>query len=407
MLRGRLDDAGAPGEISHYQALASALAGTVGMGNIAGVALAIHVGGPGAVFWMWVTAILGIATKFFTCSLAVMYRGRDSQGVLQGGPMYVIREGLGRRWRPLAYLFAVAGMLGALPAFQANQLVQILRDLVIVPSGLMSTAHDAFMVNLVLGVGIAALVSPVVFGGIRRVARVTGRVVPVMAVLYAGAASDAILLNLDKLPAVLGLIFDDAFTGSAVTGGTLGSVILIGVQRGAYSNEAGIGTEALAHGAVRTAEPIREGLVAMVGPIIDTLIICSATAFMILLSGAWQTSDANGVTLTANAFTQLLGSAGTVIIFVCVVCFSGTTLLTYSYYGTKCFSFLAGAERQHWYGFVYVAFIVVAAVVTLEAAIGIIDGAFAVMAVPTMVSTLLLAPRVKTAADRYFAALRG
>jgi AGCS family alanine or glycine:cation symporter len=192
-----------------------------------------------------------------------------------------------------------------------------------------------------------------------------------------------------------------------VAGGTLGSVILIGVQRGAYSNEAGIGTEALAHGAVRTSEPIREGLVAMVGPIIDTLIICSATAFMILLSGVWLTSDANGVTLTANAFSQLLGPAGTVIIFVCVVCFSGTTLLTYSYYGAKCFSFLFGADRQHWYGFLYVGFIVVAAVVTLEAAIGVIDGAFAIMAIPTMVSTLLLAPRVKVAADRYFASLRG
>jgi AGCS family alanine or glycine:cation symporter len=377
------------------------------MGNIAGVALAIHVGGPGAVFWMWMTAILGIATKFFTCSLAVMYRGHDSRGVLQGGPMYVIREGLGPRWLPLAYLFAVAGLLGALPAFQANQLVQIMRDLVIVPSGLITTADHLFVVNLMLGVTIAALVSTVVFGGIRRIARVTGHVVPIMAVLYAGAASDAIILNIEKLPDVLSLIINDAFTGTAVAGGTLGSVILIGVQRGAYSNEAGIGTEALAHGAVRTSEPIREGLVAMVGPIIDTLIICSATAFMILLSGVWLTSDANGVTLTANAFSQLLGPAGTVIIFVCVVCFSGTTLLTYSYYGAKCFSFLFGADRQHWYGFLYVGFIVVAAVVTLEAAIGVIDGAFAIMAIPTMVSTLLLAPRVKVAADRYFASLRG
>jgi AGCS family alanine or glycine:cation symporter len=377
------------------------------MGNIAGVALAIHVGGPGAVFWMWMTAILGIATKFFTCSLAVMYRGHDSRGVLQGGPMYVIREGLGPRWLPLAYLFAVAGLLGALPAFQANQLVQIMRDLVIVPSGLITTADHLFVVNLMLGVTIAALVSTVVFGGIRRIARVTGHVVQIMAALYAGAASDAIILNIEKLPDVLSLIINDAFTGTAVAGGTLGSVILIGVQRGAYSNEAGIGTEALAHGAVRTSEPIREGLVAMVGPIIDTLIICSATAFMILLSGVWLTSDANGVTLTANAFSQLLGPAGTVIIFVCVVCFSGTTLLTYSYYGAKCFSFLFGADRQHWYGFLYVGFIVVAAVVTLEAAIGVIDGAFAIMAIPTMVSTLLLAPRVKVAADRYFASLRG
>ena len=255
LLMGRYDSRDDPGEISHFQALSSALAGTVGMGNIGGVALAITVGGPGAIFWMWMTAIVGIATKFFTCSLAVMYRGRDSSGDLQGGPMYVIREALSPKLRFLAYMFAGFGLIGCLPAFQANQLVQVLREVVFVELDILEAgvAHPTF--NIVTGFIIAVIAATVIFGGLQRIARVASRVVPFMAVLYLGTALVAVLTNVTELPAVIALIVTDAFTGDAVAGGALLTVILYGVQRGAYSNEAGIGTESMAHGAARTKEP--------------------------------------------------------------------------------------------------------------------------------------------------------
>jgi AGCS family alanine or glycine:cation symporter len=406
LLRGDFDSEAAPGQISHFQALSSALAGTIGMGNIAGVALAITIGGPGAIFWMWVTALLGIATKFFTCTLAVMYRGPDSDGNLQGGPMYVITQGLGHKWRLLAYFFAVVGLIGALPALQANQLVQILREVVFVGNGWLDAGADHFNFNVGAGICITVMTATVIFGGISRIAKVASSLVPLMAALYLATACLAIALNLQQLPGVLILILHDAFTGEAVGGGALLTVIIYGVQRGAYSNEAGMGTEALAHGAARTSEPVREGLVAMVGPIIDTLLICSATAFMILISGVWTHGEnGSGVTLTASAFEALLGTPGLVVLFVCAVCFALTTILTYSFYGTQCASFVFGADKKQHYRWLYLAFIVVASIVSLEAAISIIDGAFALMAIPTMVSALLLAPKVKAAATRYFSGL--
>ena len=406
LLLGRHDKADDPGQISHFQALSSALAGTVGMGNIAGVALAIYIGGPGAIFWMWVTAVVGIATKFFTCSLAVMYRGRDSQGVLQGGPMYVIREALPRRFRFLAYLFAAFGLLGCLPVFQANQLTQVLREVLFIEQGWLAAEANHFAFDLTVGLGLVLVVAPVVLGGLSRVAKAAATLVPLMSVLYVGGAITAVMVNIDKLPGAIALIVTDAFTGEAVAGGALLSVILYGVQRGAFSNEAGIGTEALAHGAARTREPIREGLVAMIGPVIDTLLVCSATALVILISGTWQSESANGVTLTAAAFQELLGPAGLAIVFASVVCFAATTMFTYSFYGSQCASFLFGAGSRRYYVWVYLAFIVIAAVVTMQAAIGFVDGAFAIMAIPTMVSSLWLAPRVKAAASDYFTRLR-
>jgi alanine or glycine:cation symporter, AGCS family len=409
LLRGKYDDPDDPGEVNHFQALSSALAGTIGMGNIAGVALAIVIGGPGAIFWMWMTAILGIATKFFTCTLAVMYRGRDSAGTLRGGPMYVIREGLPRHWHWLAYLFAAVGMIGTLPVLQANQLIQILRDVVFIDRGIIAADGDHFAFNLTAGLFLTVIAGLVIFGGLTRIARVASRVVPAMSLLYVGATVLAIALNVDRLPGVVWLILEDAFTARSAGSGALLAMILYGVQRGAFSNEAGIGTEAMAHGAARTREPVREGLVAMLGPVIDTLLICSATAFTILLSGLWQQNgqDLNGVTLTAAAFEQLLGTGGLIVVLITVVAFAPTTILTYSFYGSQCAGFLFGAERRHHYQWLYLGFIVVASVVTLEAAISIIDGAYALMAIPTMVSALLLASRVKEAAGVYFAKLDG
>lgn len=404
LLRGKYDADSGPGDITHFQALSSALAGTIGMGNIAGVAVAIHIGGPGAVFWMWATAVVGIATKFFTCTLAVMYRGKDSAGHLQGGPMYVIVEGLGERYRPLAIFFCVAGVIGCLPLFQTNQLVQTIREVVFIKQGWIEESQ-AFEFNLITGIILAAIAASVIFGGLHRIALVASRLVPTMAVLYVGTAILILAMNMDRVPYYLGLIFRDAFTGTAVAGGAIGTVIATGVRRGVFSNEAGIGTEAMAHGAARTNEPVREGLVAMMGPIIDTLVICTATALIILISGAWQSGDANGVTLTAQAFETSIPVYGIYILVICIIFFSVSTIFSYSYYGSKCLGFLIGAERQHLYNYVIVVMMVVASVLSLDAMVGLIDGAFALMAIPTTVSALLLSSHVMQAARLYFAKL--
>lgn len=401
ILSGRYDDPREEGDLSHYQALSSALSGTLGLGNIAGVAVAITTGGPGAVFWMWVTALLGVATKFFTCTLAVLYRGRDSAGFVQGGPMYMVVEGLGPHWRPLATLFCVAGAFGTLPVFQSNQLTQIVRDVVFVPQGWVDAeSHLGF--DLAFGTVIALAVGAVIFGGIRRIGAVAGRLVPGMVVAYLGATLLLVLGRLEELPAVAWWIVHDAFTGQAVAGGAVGSVILTGVQRGAFSNEAGIGTEAMAHGAAQTNQPVREGLVASVGPVVDTLIVCSCTAFAILTTGVWETTDADGVTLTALAFENAFPGMGAYLLTAMVFFLSTTTMITFWYYGTKCLSFLAGAAFATRYRFFYLALIVVGAVGSLDAVIALIDGMYALMAIPTMVASILLAPRVMAAARVYF-----
>lgn len=400
ILRGKYDDPSDPGDISHFAALSSALAATIGVGNIAGVAVAVTVGGPGAIFWMWLSAIVGMATKFFTCSLAIMYRGTDSRGDPQGGPMYAIVEGLGKKWRPLGVFFCIAALVGALPAFQVNQLVQIIRDVIFVPNGWVGESHFTF--DLIAGIIIAGSVALIIFGGILRIGTVASKLVPGMLILYMAAAAWILGVNYANIPKCLWLIITDAFSGQAVAGGAIGAVIMTGVRRAAYSNEAGIGTAALAHGAAKTTEPIREGLIAMLGPAIDTLIVCTITALIILTTGVWQSAEANGITLTVMAFNKAMPGIGPYLLTLCVVCFSTSTMFAYSYYGAKCMGFLIGAERQHIYNYFYVALMVVAAVVSLDAAIGLIDGAFALMAIPTMISTLLLAPKVMEATRTYF-----
>ena len=406
LLRGRYNDESDPGHITHFKALSTALAGTIGLGNIAGVALAITIGGPGAIFWMWMTAIVGMATKFFTCSLAVMFRGRDSEGQLQGGPMYVIREALPKRFHWLAYMFAIVGSIGALPALQSNQLIQIFRDLVFVEHGWLTADSNPFTFNLLGGLLLAGVTASVIFGGISRIATFAAALVPSMSLLYVGAVAIALLVNFEAVPGAFALIFQDALSGESAASGGLLAMILYGVRRGAFSNEAGMGTEAMAHGAARTSEPIREGLVAMLGPVIDTLLVCTATALMILVSGVWQGHTAEGVTLTAQAFSLLLGPAGTVVVFTCVVTFALTTIFTGSFYGSQCISFLFGAHRKTIYLVVYVAFILIACVISINAAISIIDASFALMAIPTMVSAIWLAPKVMVAAEAYWVKLR-
>ena len=407
VLRGKYDKPEEKGEINHYKALSTQLASTVGMGNISGVAVAIATGGPGAIFWMWVSAFVGIATKFFTCSLAIMYRGQDEYGNYHGGPMYVIREGLGKKWLPLAYLFCIAGLIGMLPIFQANQLTQVIRDVLLLPNDIGSETfifinYEILQADLFVGIGLTLLVSTVVFGGLTRVANVAGKVVPVMVLIYFLVVLSILIINITEVPAVFEMIFVDAFTGNAVLGGALGSVIITGARRAAFSNEAGIGTAPIAHGAAKTDEPIREGLVAMLGPAIDTLIVCTLTAVTILITGVWQTTDTNGVTLTASAFEKAYPGYGNYILLVCIFFFAISSLFTYSWYGSRCVAFLFGESKKNLYNYFYVATIIIGATSSLIGIISLIDAAFAVMAIPTMISAILLAPKVKKAAAKYF-----
>lgn len=405
LIAGRYNRAEDPGHVTHAQALSTALSGTLGLGNIAGVAIAISTGGPGAVFWMWMTALIGVTTKFYTASLAVMYRGNDSAGILRGGPMYVIREGLGRRWYPLAVLFCIAGMLGTLPVFQANQMVALLRHGLAEPVG-WASAGDSLVFDAVTGSVLAFFVFLVVIGQIERIGKITVKLVPAMVVLYLGMTAVVLFHHADQVPAMLALIVEDAFSGQAVAGGIVGSTIMVGVRRGAFSNEAGIGTESMAHGAARTDQPIREGLVAMTGPVIDTIIVCTCTALMILLTGVWQNGEGvEGVALTADAVAQVLPNAGLYLITLMVTLLSFSTIISFWFYGAKCVGFLFGARRQHYYTPIYIALIVVGSVASLNVVNGLVIGMYAVMAIPTMVSTLVLAPRVNAAMAAYFPTL--
>ncbi|MEX2600886.1 MAG: alanine/glycine:cation symporter family protein [Balneolaceae bacterium] len=413
ILTGKYDDPDDPGDINHFQALSSALAATVGMGNISGVAIAIGVGGPGAVFWMWMTALVGMATKFFTCTLAILYRGTDSDGNIQGGPMYFITRGLGEKWRPLALFFCIAGLFGCTPMFQANQLTQIIRDTILadnnwlgyetmVLAGSAITETGFRLSDVIVGLILTVLVSSVIFGGIKRIARVAARLVPLMVIIYVGTVLYIIVTNLVDIPYYFHLIVTDAFSGEAAAGGAVGVVISNGIRRGAFSNEAGIGMEAMAHGAAKTREPVREGLVAMLEPAIDTLLICTMTAMALLMTGAWTDTSVDGITMTAVAFETGIPLVGSWLLILCVTIFSVTTMFTYSYYGTKCLNFLAGANNKHLYNYFYIFTLFVGAVTSIDMVINLVDGMFALMAIPTMTASLLLAPKVLHATRDYF-----
>ncbi|EZH73638.1 sodium/alanine symporter [Aquimarina atlantica] len=393
VLRGKYDNEHAPGQLSHFQALSSAIAATVGMGNISGVAVAIVAGGPGAIFWMWISALIGMATKFYTCSLAVMYRSKDDKGTLLSGPMYVITKGLGTQWKPLAILFALAGLVGTLPAFTANQLTQTLVDIL--------DWDDGY--KWYIGIVLAGFASLVVMGGIKRIGIVASRLVPFMVVLYFITVITILVLQIEKIPDMFMLIFSDAFSGKAAAGGALGYLIKTGVKRAAFSNEAGIGTAPMMHGTAKTNEPIREGLVAMIGPAIDTLLVCTLTALAILSTGVWQSSNDNGISLTLEAFNSVLPyGLGDIVVVIMVLVFGFSTLFSYSYYGTTCLGFLTKPKYGKYYNYLYIVSIIIAAVVKIEFAINLIDSAFAIMAIPTVISGLLLASKVNARAKIYF-----
>lgn len=313
--------------------------------------------------------------------------------------MYVIREALPRPFYPLAVLFSVAGLIGTLPMFQANQLTALIGNTVF------DGAPPAWS-GLVTGLILAVLVGTVIFGGLPRVAKVAVRSLPAMVVVYVSMTLYAVLTHITEVPALLWLIVTEAFNPTAVGGGFVG-IMLIGVSRGVFSNEAGVGTEVMAHGAARTNEPIREGMVATLGPIFDTLLICTCTALVILLAGEWQSpGDLSGITLTANAVQNAMGTPGLLALAFVALILSTTTMFTGWYFGAKCFGFLAGAEWQPYFRWFFIAAVVFGASVSVDVVFNLISGSYGLMALPTMVSTIILAPKVMVSARDYFSRMQ-
>ena len=376
------------GEITPFQALMTSLSATIGTGNIAGVAGAIAVGGPGAVFWMWVIAVFGIATKYAEAVLAVHYRETDDNGDHVGGPMYYIKNGLGSRWGWMAGLFALFGMLAGFGIGNGVQAFEV------------SSALSLIGVpKLVTGVVLAALVFAVVIGGIRRIAQAASAIVPLMSVLYIGGCLLVLLLNITAVPQAFATIFSNAFSGEAAVGGALGQVILMGFKRGIFSNEAGLGSAPIAHAAARTDDPVRQGTVAMLGTFIDTLVICTMTALVIITTQAHLLTNAagdrlSGADLSIAAFNAGLSGSG-VVVTVGLVIFAFTTILGWSFYGERCTTYLFGEAAVLPFRLVWVAVVVIGAVAGDRGVIwSVADTLNGLMALPNLVALLLLSGTV-------------
>ena len=408
----RVKEDGAAGQISSFEALTSAIAATVGMGNIAGVAVALSIGGPGAIFWMWVSAIVGMATKLFEGTLAVMYKGKDDAGETQGGPMYMITQGLGPKWKPLAVFFSIFGLIGTLCVMQANQLTESITTLFFTPE------QNTVTLRFIIGLVICAIVSAVVIGGIRRISKIATKLVPTMVALYFLLVLYILIRHIGLVPGVFRDIFVGAFTPRGALGGGIGSIIMIaltGVRRAALVNEAGVGTASMMHGASKNSEPVREGLVAMIGPSIDSGLVCTLTALAILIGASLDPSllpeaegmgSMEGLKLALNAFNAAIPGVGNYLLFVMVILFAFSTMFSYSYYGQKCTGFLFGARFASYYNYFFLAMLVVAAIIPLKVAVSLIDAAYALMAFPTMFTLFCLAPKARREMDRYFAGFK-
>ncbi|MEM8999832.1 MAG: amino acid carrier protein [Bacteroidota bacterium] len=406
---GKYDDKNAKGDVSSLQALSAAVAATVGLGNISGVAIAIHDGGPGVVFWIWMTALIGMCIKFYSCSLSIMFRGQDSEGRLQGGPMFYITKGLGQRARPLAIFFSLAGLFGFLGVFTANQFTETFMGVVQPEESIVALGGNdqdpLFNWKLLVGFFLAVISSFVIFGGLTKIAKVATTIVPFMVLVYLVAVVMVMFANASQVWPSLKLILGEAWNlKTGVTGGFWGLVI-IGVRRAMFSNEAGLGSAPMYHGQSKNDEPIREGLVAMLGPFIDTILVCTFTAIVLILSGAYL-QEGSGIVMTLNAFNTSLGSWGGVLLMVIVSAFALSTLFTYSYYGVKSLSFLTNAKIGRLYNVYFVVMIVFAAVASLELVKNLIDLSYALMVIPNMIAVLLLAPKVNKAAKTYFSKLK-
>lgn len=401
------------GQISSAQALAGVVAATVGLGNIAGVAIALVMGGPGAIFWMWISALVGMATKYHEGVLAVMYRGKDDAGNQQGGPMHIITKGLGPKWTPLARFFAVAGMFGTLCIMNANQLTEAFVTTFSTPEGLASNGflssigsltgmENGDVYKLLFGITVALIVALVILGGIKRIARVASVMVPFMVGVYFLMVLYIILMNFGDVPGVFRRIFSEAFNLRAGIG-ALAGIAIIGARRAALVNDAGIGTASIMHGASRNNRPVREGLIAMLGPGIDSGLVCTLTAVAILLCvpEVSETQGMQGLSIAMTAFSRGIPYGEYLLMFI-VVCFALSSMFSYSFYGSTCASYLFGSKKAKWYVYAFILSLVIFAVVPLGIAVGLCDLFYALMAIPTMITVLVLSRRVRAATREYF-----
>lgn len=384
------------GDVSSFAALCTALAATVGTGNIIGVATAIKVGGPGALFWMWMAAFFGMATKYAEGLLAIKYRTKDANGAVAGGPMHYILLGMGEKWRPLAIFFALAGVLVALLGIgtftQVNSITESIQN-----TAQVDPAITALILSIFVGIA--------VFGGLKSISKVSTAVVPFMAIVYILGTLTVILFNIEKIPATFALIFTSAFSPAAAVGGFAGASIRMaiqnGVARGVFSNESGLGSAPIAAAAAKTNEPVEQGLISMTGTFIDTLIICTLTGLTILVTGVWS-GDLNGVALTQSAFSTVFSYFGPAILTIFLVLFAFTTILGWNYYGERCFEFLFGVRFIWLYRVVFVVMVLLGGFIELDMVWIIADIVNALMALPNLIALLVLSPVVIAETKKYF-----
>ena len=384
------------GDVSSFAALCTALAATVGTGNIIGVATAIKVGGPGALFWMWMAAFFGMATKYAEGLLAIKYRTKDANGAVAGGPMHYILLGMGEKWRPLAIFFALAGVLVALLGIgtftQVNSITESIQN-----TAQVDPAITALILSIFVGIA--------VFGGLKSISKVSTAVVPFMAIVYILGTLTVILFNIEKIPATLALIFTSAFSRTAAVGGFAGASIRMaiqnGVARGVFSNESGLGSAPIAAAAAKTNEPVEQGLISMTGTFIDTLIICTLTGLTILVTGVWS-GDLNGVALTQSAFSTVFSYFGPSLLTIFLVLFAFTTILGWNYYGERCFEFLFGVRFIWLYRVVFVVMVLLGGFIELDMVWIIADIVNALMALPNLIALLVLSPVVIAETKKYF-----
>ena len=385
------------GAITPFQAVCTALAATVGTGNIAGVAGAIALGGPGAVFWMWISALLGMCTKFSEVVLAVKFRERSSEGDYVGGPMYYIKNGLGKKWMWLAYAYAAFGVLAVFGTGNATQVNTIVASInsALLSYNLLSVDHLG-TTNLIIGIALAVIVALILLGGIKRIGKVTEKLVPIMALLFIVLSIGLIIMKIDQVPAAFAMIFQGAFTPRAVTGGVVGSFFLSmrnGVARGIFSNEAGLGTGSIAHACADTEDPVEQGMFGIFEVFMDTIVICTMTALVILLSGVDITfGKAAGAELTISGFTSVYGNWVSIFTAVAMFCFAFSTILGWGLYGERCAEFLFGSKIRMPFRFVYSMVAIVGATVDLGLIWGISDTCNGFMAVPNLIAVFLLSP---------------
>ncbi|MDX8046863.1 sodium:alanine symporter family protein [Gracilibacillus sp. S3-1-1] len=385
-------DKDSKGDISHYQALTTAMAATIGTGNIAGVATAVVAGGPGAVFWMWITALVGMATKYSEALLAVRFRVENDKGEMSGGPMYYLERGLKNKsiGKFLGVLFAI---FATMASFGIGNMVQ--------SNTAASSLQESFSISpFVTGIVFTVLAALVILGGIKSIGKVTAFFVPIMGAFYILGGLLLIVLNIDLVPSAIRFIFEDAFTGSAVGGGLLGTVIRYGVARGVFSNEAGLGSAPIAAAAARTDYPARQALVSMTQVFFDTIIVCSITGIAIVMAGQWD-AGLDGSALTSAAFSQFLGTGGSYIVTFGILFFTFSTILGWSYYGEKSIHYLAGATGVKIYRYIFIAFIFVGAVVSLDVVFNFSDVMNGLMAFPNLIGVLALSGIVVAETNKF------